>query len=139
MTRKKRKKKRATGTRWPAVVAAAMAVAVASAVGFAAEKPRKAAAPTALIAGTVFRDSGFSLPGAGLTVDADPEPGVKVKFKRVSMVSDSRGEFAIRLPAVPMRYVLTVSAAGFETWKKQFSIQGEERLDLSVVLTPRAR
>jgi hypothetical protein len=55
------------------------------------------------------------------------------------MVSDSRGEFAIRLPAVPMRYVLTVSAAGFETWKKQFSIQGEERLDFSVVLTPRAK
>jgi len=92
-----------------------------------------------LIAGSVFRDSGFSLPGAELTVEATPETKSPVKFKRIKVVTDARGEFAIRVPAAPMRYTVSVKAAGYRIDRKEVSIQGEERVDLVFRLEPESK
>jgi len=107
--------------------------------GFAREKRKATPAPTALIVGTVFRNTGLSLPGATITLEEEAAPGAKSKAKKIRAVSDTRGEFAIRVPAAPMRYTFSVTADGFETSNKQVVIQGEERVDLSIQLSPRLK
>ena len=109
------------------------------AVGAADKKPKKAAEAYALVAGSVFQKSGLSLPGAEVTVTAVPEEtqaGKVRKPKPLKYVSDARGEFAVRLPAVPMRYTVSVKSAGFEEQEKQVTISGDERVDLFFRLEP---
>ena len=118
------------------MVALALAAAFS---GFAREKRKAAPAPTALIAGTIFRDTGLSLPGAAITLEEEAAPGTKSKAKKIRAISDARGEFAIRVPAAPMRYTFSVTADGFEASNKQVVIQGEERVDLSIQLSPRPK
>ena len=83
----------------------------------------------ALIAGTVFRDTGFTLPGAEVTLT--PAPGEKpaARMKPMKTVSDARGEYAFRVPAVPMRYNVGVKAPGFRALEKLVSVAGDERID----------
>ena len=88
----------------------------------------------ALVTGTVFRDTGFTLGGAEVTLTPAPpeKPGEKprVKMKPIKLASDPRGEFAFRVPAVPMRYNVSVRAAGFRPQQKPVSISGDERVDV---------
>lgn len=88
----------------------------------------------ALVTGTVFRDTGFTLGGAEVTLTPTPpeKPGEKprVKMKPIKLASDPRGEFAFRVPAVPMRYNVSVRAAGFRAQQKPVSISGDERVDV---------
>jgi hypothetical protein len=97
-----------------------------------------AGAPYALIAGTVFRDPGFALPGAevALSVRAAPEKGKRPKPQKA--LSDRRGEFAFRVPAGKAQYVLTVQAKGFAGEEKTVDISGEERVDVYFYLKPTA-
>jgi hypothetical protein len=95
----------------------------------AAGENRKAA-PFALVAGSVFRESGFSLAGAEVALEAAPELRPPSKFKRIKVVADARGEFAVRVPAAPMRYTVSVKAAGYRPARQEVAIQGEERADL---------
>lgn len=107
--------------------------------GGLASAVEKRAEPYALIVGTVFRESGLSLPGAEVTVsplpDAQGKRGSR-KAKRVRAVSDARGEFAIRVPAGPLRYTVSVKASGHLAQEKEVSIQGDERVDLFFRLEP---
>jgi hypothetical protein len=84
----------------------------------------------ALIAGTVFRDSGFALPGAEVSLKPTPEGAAKPKIRSVKTISDRRGEFAMRVPAAPMRYTVRVKAQGFREQSKPVSISGDERVDV---------
>jgi Carboxypeptidase regulatory-like domain len=97
------------------------------------EKPKPA---TATIVGTVFREPGFALSGAEIILQPDPEPNAsnKVKVKKMKAVSDNRGEFSFRVPAVALRYTLKFKAAGYQPETKQVSISGEERQDVYVTL-----
>ena len=95
--------------------------------------------PFALIAGSVFRDTGFSLAGAELTVEPAPEAKVPSKFKRIKTVTDARGEFAVRVPSVPMRYTVSVKARRYRLDRKEVSIQGEERVELLFRLEPESK
>ncbi len=95
--------------------------------------------PFALIAGSVFRDTGFSLTGAELTVEPAPEAKPPSKFKRIKTVTDARGEFAVRVPAAPMRYTVSVKAPRYRLDKKEVWIQGEERVELFFRLEPESR
>ncbi len=103
------------------------------------KKGKKAQKPYALVAGTVFQGSGFILRGAEVTVTPKPEGKPAAKVKKVKAFSDSRGEFAVRLPAIPMRYTVTVKATGFKTQEKHLSISAEERVDLFFRLEPVAK
>lgn len=115
-------------------------LALAAVLAAPAREKKRVIEPSATIAGTVFRDSGFSLPGAKVTVEAQPESGsLRRKQKKVEVVSDARGEFAIRVPPVPMRYTVSVKAKGFKPDRKQVKIQGEERIDLFFRLEPESK
>jgi len=123
-------------TRWLAVAI----VCAAASVSYA-EESKKKQKPFAVVAGTVFRDPGFALPGAEVTLEPVAPPPIegnpsapasskKVKVKRMTAVSDRRGEFAFRVPAEPMRYHVSVRAAGLKPDRKEVTIQGEERQDV---------
>jgi hypothetical protein len=102
------------------------------------KKRRQGQVSYALIAGTVFQRSGFSLPGAEVIVSAAPEERQKAKrkFKPVSYVADDRGEFAVRVPPVPASYIVTARAPGFQQQEKRVIVSGDERVDLFFRLDP---
>jgi hypothetical protein len=106
----------------------------------ASAKDKKKAPPAvAIVAGTVFRPPGFSLAGAEVTLEPaekPPEAKTPVKVKTQKALSDARGEFAFRVPAMALRYNLSVKAAGFAPARKEVAVAGEERLDVFVTLEP---
>ena len=113
-----------------------------TAPGASAKSEKKAAKAYALIAGTVFQPSGLSLAGATVTVtpvSPDTTGGKPRKMKKVRVASDARGEFAVRVPPVPMRYTVSVEASGFQPQSKEVAIQGDERVDLFVQLEAAAK
>jgi hypothetical protein len=95
---------------------------------------RKPVTETALLAGTVFRDPGFSFPGVQVFLEPAPEGKPSVKVKKMKAISDSRGEFAFRVPAVAMRYTLRFQAEGFQPETKEVTVSGPERQDIHVTL-----
>lgn len=97
----------------------------------------KSGRPHALISGTVFRDPGFSLPGAEIELEPDPKGKTSVKVKKMKAVSDSRGEFAFRVPPEPMSYTLSFRARGFQPEQRSVTISGEERQEVYVTLKAR--
>ncbi len=131
-----RKKKRTSGSRLFRLL---LTFAALTAGILAASGKNKKTEPFALIAGSVFRDSGFALPGADLTVEAAPDAKPPSKFKRIKAVTDARGEFAVRVPAVPMRYTVSVKASGYRIDKKEVSIQGREVVELFFRLEPESK
>jgi len=96
----------------------------------AADKSKRTAEPYGLVAGTVFQESGQVLRGAEITVRPDPEGKPSVKLRTATASSDARGEFAVRVPAFPMRYIVSVRAPGFRQQEKTAETSGEERVEL---------
>lgn len=119
---------------------AALLLLLALPAALALAKDKKKTPPSvAVVAGTVFRPPGFSLPGAEVTLEPaekPPEAKPPVKVKTQKALSDARGEFAFRVPAVPLRYNLSVKAAGFAPARKEVAVAGEERLDVFITLEP---
>lgn len=104
-----------------------------------AEK-KKNIEPYALVAGTVFREPGFALPGAEVTVTSNPEEGqAAAKVKKMQALSDARGEFAFRVPPVTMRYTVRVTAKGYHPEEKSVSVSGEQRADATFELRPESK
>ena len=64
---------------------------------------KKKPEPYAIIAGTVFQESGFSLRGANVVLTLQGDPKAK---KLQGAVSDVRGEFAFHVPAKPAAYMV---------------------------------
>lgn len=98
-------------------------------------KEKADAQPYAVLAGTVFRESGFALAGAEVMIAPDPQPGqapVKIQYPRA--ISDNRGEFAFRVPAAAMRYTVSAKAKGFEAKQKSADVEGEVRIDVTLIL-----
>ncbi len=92
-------------------------------------------APHAVVAGTVFRENGFSLPGAAVTLAVKDAPGVpNKKAKKLQSISDGRGEFAFRVPPGAATYVVKASLKGFQSVEKEASVSGEERVEVTLVL-----
>ena len=84
----------------------------------------------AVIAGTIFRDNGFSLAGAAITLSRKDAP----KVKGLQSVSDSRGEFAFRVPPAPAAYVVKALLKGYQPVSKEVSVTGEERVEVTLSL-----
>ncbi len=141
-TTSRRKTRRRSGARAAVRLARAIAWAfvflgLMGVAGVPAAARKKDKPPSfALIAGTVFRDSGFALPGAEVSVKPSPEGAPHLKIKSVKTMSDPRGEFAIRVPAAPMRDTVRVKAPGFREQSKPVSISGDERVDVFFHLEP---
>lgn len=86
----------------------------------------------ALLAGTLFTQEGFSLPGVRITIQR------KGKHKpRWRAVSDRRGEFAVRLPAGRGTYEVTTHSKDRQNQTKTVEIHGEERVDILFRLAPK--
>ena len=83
-----------------------------------------------MIAGTVFRDNGFSLAGASVTLSRKDAP----KVKGLQSVSDSRGEFAFRVPSKAAAYVVKAALKGYQPAEKEVSVTGEERVEVTLSL-----
>jgi hypothetical protein len=115
-------------------------VSLLLAASFSAWAGGQKPAAQAVIAGSVHRDTGFALPGAEIVVAPWPESGGGAKPKgRWRTSTNSRGEFAVRVPAGRMRYNVTVRASGYRTEEKPVTIGADERVDLSFILEPAAK
>jgi len=90
---------------------------------------------TAIVAGTVFRDTGFVMRGAEIEARPNPQGKKKSAWKAVS---DARGEFVLRLPAGPASYNVLVRAAGYRPQEKTVTFSADERLDFNFLLEPTA-
>lgn len=101
-------------------------------------KRKKESPRFALVAGTVFRESGLSLPGADVEIVAAGAPA-GFKFKKLQAVSDARGEFAFRVPPAEMKYRLSVKAAGYSPQTKEVAVAGFERVDVFFQLEPASK
>jgi hypothetical protein len=94
-------------------------------------RPSQASNPQyTVVAGTVFRESGFSLPGATVTLAAKDAP----KAKKLQSVSDARGEFAFRVPPQPSTYLVRASLKGFQSAEKEAAVTGEELVEVTLTL-----
>ena len=61
-----------------------------------------------------------------------------VKLKKAEAVTDARGEFAVRVPAVPAKWRVDVKVNGYRPEQRSVSVEGEQRVDLSIILEPAA-
>ncbi len=118
-------------------LAGAVALLLSGARG--AGKKKREPESFAVIAGTVFRDSGLALAGAEVTVESEAGAKPAGKQRKLKAASDTRGEFALRVPAAPVRYNVSVRAPGFQPQQKAVSVQGGERIDVFFRLEPAAR
>ena len=67
-------------------------------------------------------------------VPASPEGGKKQKA-----MSDARGEFAVRVPAVPVTYRVSVNKPGFIAQEKTVKVEGEGNFDANFRLAAAAK
>ena len=103
-----------------------------------AGEKKRVSEPYAVIGGTVFREPGFALPGAQatLSIAKDEAPS---KIKKLTAISDLRGEFAFRVPTAAMEYTIRVTCKGYAPQQKQVSVEGEQRVDATFTLSPESK
>jgi len=101
-------------------------------------KGKKLEASYALVAGTVFRETGMSLRGAEVQIEATGSSSTG-KFKKQKALSDARGEFAFPVPPIEATYRISVKAPGYEPQQKDVSVGGYERLDVFFRLEPASK
>jgi len=121
--------------RYSPVLAGLLAALLLAAGASAAEKRKSKVVPQAIVAGTVFQESGFLLRGARVVVTSAEKPKDKPNDKKEA-ITDMQGEFAVRVPAGKARYTVAVNAPGFVGDTKTVEITGDERLDLTFRLAP---
>jgi hypothetical protein len=134
----KTKKKTTSGNRLVATAClCALLCAIPSLAGKKKNSPEKdLTEPHAVVAGTVFRSTGFALEAAEVTVAPESPSEDQSKIKKVKGLTDARGEFAVRVPPVPMRYVVHVKLNGYQDQEKTVSIEGEQRKEINFLLEP---
>jgi hypothetical protein len=136
MMKKRKKKKLKRISRGPCLRFFALLFLAFAVIPVCGEKPKKTAASYAVIAGTIFRDPGFSLPGAEIALLPEKAP---LKVKPMKAVSDARGEYAFHVPPSEARYTVSVKAKGFEPQQKAAIVNGEVRVDVFFQLKPLAQ
>lgn len=128
-TRKKRKSSSAPSAACLLLVVAG--ILLSGAVALHAADKKKQAEPEAIIAGTVFQSSGHLLRGAKVEVAAQGDPKIKG-----DTLTDSQGDFAIRVPAGQRTYAVTASARGFRPAQKTVDVYESEKVRTNLILSP---
>ena len=83
-----------------------------------------------VVAGSVFRESGFALAGASVTLMAKDA----AKFKPLHATSDARGEFAFRVSAAGV-YLVRASMKGFQSVEKEAAVTAPgERNEVTLLM-----
>jgi hypothetical protein len=89
----------------------------------------------AFISGTIFRDPGFALPNATVTLTPNPSPQAPpLKIQKLQTVCNSRGEFVFRVPPAAMRYTVRATAKGYREEEKSIDVEGEARVEVTLSL-----
>jgi hypothetical protein len=88
----------------------------------------------AVVAGTVFREPGFTLPGAEVVLRMTTPPAGVKHPKPLTVRSDGRGEYAFHVPPGRAEYSVSVKADGFVGEEKPAKIESEERVDIYFTL-----
>jgi hypothetical protein len=89
----------------------------------------------AVVTGTVFRDPGFALPNAAVTLTpASPPAAPSAKIKKQQTVCNARGEFIFRVPPVSMHYTVRAGAKGYREEEKPIDVEGEARVEVTFSL-----
>ncbi len=96
---------------------------------------------TSLLKGAVFDSTGLSLAGARVKlvrIPTDEEQKDKKKIESLSRdyITNSRGEFAFRLPALRARYQVTASLSGYKPETKVVDVGESEAVPLAFSLAP---
>lgn len=97
---------------------------------------------TSLVRGAVFDSEGRSLAGARIKLvrirTEEDEKDSKKKFTALSRdyISNSRGEFAFRLPPIRARYKVTASLDGYKPEMKEIDVGESEAVPLAFSLEP---
>jgi hypothetical protein len=127
-TRKRRKRKKKIGI---SLLLALIAILPQAQAGKKKAEPES----YALISGTVFRDPGFALPNAAVTLTPKPSQDASAaKIKKMQTMCNSRGEFVFRIPAVRMQYMVRAAAKGYRDEEKPIDVEGEARVDVTFSL-----
>src|SRR5512141_1509929 len=98
-------------------------------VSLMAQGAKKAAAPYAIVSGTVFRDPGFAQPGASVVLALKSAPARKLQRQ----ISSPRGEFSFRVPPGPQTYLVTATLKGFQTVRQELQIQDQEQINATLL------
>ncbi|MBM3784196.1 MAG: carboxypeptidase-like regulatory domain-containing protein [Acidobacteria bacterium] len=101
-----------------------------------AEKKPKEKKAISVIAGTVFRDPGFALPGVPVEL-IEVRAGGK-KGKTFKTATDARGEFAFVLPPKEANFRVRVAVKGLAPEEKETSATPGVRTDVYFSLKPAA-
>ncbi|MFO0501359.1 MAG: carboxypeptidase-like regulatory domain-containing protein [Acidobacteriota bacterium] len=101
--------------------------------------PAQQKAAYSVIAGTVFREPGFALPGAVVTLEAAETPAKGKRFKPQKVVSDRHGEYGFRLSPTEAKFKLTAAAKGFVPQEKETTASPGVRVDVFFELKPESR
>ncbi len=87
---------------------------------------------TALLFGTVFRDSYLALPGARVAAYNEASPR-----KKYRAVTNYRGEYRIRVPAGDATFVVSATAPKFAQTSRTVQVYGIEKSTANLILEPR--
>jgi hypothetical protein len=90
----------------------------------------------ALLRGTCFDEKGFGFQGVMITVELQAAPDTKSKAKKWLATTDTRGEFAFRLPAGKNQFLVKASRKKYKTLEKLVSFTGDERQDVLFNMEP---
>jgi hypothetical protein len=134
MTTMKMPTMRRTTTRF--AKSAALAAVFAFLLAGGDKKPKPGQEPFALIAGSVFREPGYALPDAKVTLALKDAPP---KGKKLETSTSPRGEFTFRVPPVQATYIVRASLKGFRPEEKEATVSGEDRVDVTFVLVPESK
>lgn len=131
----KRRKKTTTGSSLLTAFGVLFLIAAGTAPAAPQKDRPKNAAAYAVVAGTVFREPGFSVPGAEVEIWPVAEPADR-KVKKRKEIANSHGEFAFRVPPGPTTYNISAVAKGLHKMEKFVTVYGEERVDVTFMLAP---
>jgi len=101
--------------------------------------PAQDKAAYSVIAGTVFREPGFALPGAVVTLEAVEAPAKGKRMKPQKVMTDRHGEYAFRLPPTETKFKVMAVAKGFVSQEKETTAAPGVRMDVFFELKPESR
>lgn len=96
---------------------------------------------TSLVRGVVFDTRGLGVAGAKVKLERIPTDDEEKERKRIGSLTrdyttNSRGEFAFRLPPARARYRLTAILSGFKSESKVVDVAESEAVPVSLTLEP---
>lgn len=96
---------------------------------------------TSRIRGAVFDEQGRSLPGVRLKLvrvatEQEMKEGKRSPSFSGNYITNSRGEFAFRVPSERARYLVTASRSGYTTQSKTVEVGEDESVPLAFSLEP---